>query len=187
MITPPYISRATFGGVQSADLGSSTAESIRMMAEYITESEYVIPNNVMNINKQCDVILTVYNVSVSHETEDFSLLGDATKDEVKKLAFSTVNDKKQKQSLISAKDKFPIGEQSLQDADSQKVSNFYEQDDEFTSNEKQNILLDSTDNEGKQINFLLAKSMAFPKADGGDFVDNKPKSKYFSKLNTRNY
>lgn len=187
MITPPYISRSAFGGVQSADLGSTTSESIRMMAEYITESGYVIPNNVININKQCDILLTVYNISVSHETEDFSLLGDATKDEVKKLPFGTVNDKKQKQSLISAKDKFPIGDQSIQNADSQKVSNFYEQDDEFTSNEKQNILLDSTEGDGKQINFLLAKSVASPKTDGGDFVDNKPKCKYFSKLNKRNY
>lgn len=152
-----------FNGVQSEGLVISNSQFIRSTAERIKNANLIFVPNSSNILHSCDVVLAAHNISISHESKDFSLLGDPTKDETSSTTFKTSHELKAEPILIDAMDKFPVGDQVLQDTKSQEISEFYDQDDEKTSREEEQTKLDAMND--SEISYFLSLSMASPKSN----------------------
>tara|TARA_B100000035_G_C20798026_1_gene464187 strand:+ start:99 stop:641 length:543 start_codon:yes stop_codon:yes gene_type:complete len=152
-----------FNGVQSTGLRTTSSQFIRATAERIKNANLIFVPNSTNILHQCDIVMAAQNISISHESKDFSLLGDPAKDETNMTNFRTSQDLKAEPILIDAMDKFPVGDQVLQDVQSQKVSEFYEQDDEKTSREEEQTKAEAIND--SEISYFLSLSMASPKSN----------------------
>ena len=155
----------------------SSETQLRASVELITRSKYLIDTSNGNLQNELSMIMAVNNITVSHEPASFSLLDGYKED----TDFPTAQDTKLKQMLETPSDKFPLGDPSVLDTQSQLPSNFYEADDEFTSDQKERFVSISIP-DYKQFNMKLANYIALPKVSNSNSGANQSTNKYFSRL-----